>query len=109
MATRKVVRGVLLSADQLLWVEQLAVGARPHLVDDRRLQIDEDAARHVLAGSGLGEEGVEGIVRAAHLLVRRDGAVRGDAVLEAVQLPAGVSDLDTGLSLEKAYKAPAGE
>jgi hypothetical protein len=34
------------------------------------LQVEEDGARDVLAGAGLGEEGVEGVVAAAHRLVR---------------------------------------
>ena len=100
MSTRKVVGGVLLAGDQLLRVEELAVGARAHLVDDGRLKVDEHAARHVLAGAGLREEGVEGIVRRRPWSCPGHLAVRLDAVLEAVQLPAGISDLDTGLALE---------
>ena len=33
-----------------------------HLVDDRRLKINEDGPGHVLAGARLGEEDVEGVV-----------------------------------------------
>merc|ERR1719498_234460 len=50
VATGEVVRGILLTGDQLLRVEQLTVRTRADLVNDRRLQVDEDAARHVLAG-----------------------------------------------------------
>lgn len=60
--------------------------------------INEHGAGHVLAGTSLGEEGVEGIVAAADGLVRRHLAVGLDAVLQAVQLPAGITDLDTGLA-----------
>ena len=56
------------------------------------------AARDVLAGAGLAEEGVEGVVAAADGLVRGHLAVRLDAVLEAVQLPAGVADLHARLA-----------
>uniref|UniRef100_A0A8W7P101 Uncharacterized protein n=1 Tax=Anopheles coluzzii TaxID=1518534 RepID=A0A8W7P101_ANOCL len=98
MATGVVVRRILLAGDQLLRVEQLAVRAGAYLIHDRRLQIDEHGTGHMLAGSGLREEGVERIVTTADRLVRRHLAVRLDAMLETVQLPAGVTDLDTGLS-----------
>lgn len=51
-----------------------------------------------LAGGGLIEEGTNVGARRAALL---DGAVRVDAMLEAVQLPARVADLNTGLSYVK--------
>ena len=83
VTTGVVVGGILLAGDELLRVEQLAVGAGADLVDDGRLEVDEHAAGHVLAGAGLGEEGVEGVVAAADGLVRGHLAVRLDAVLEA--------------------------
>ena len=46
-------------------MEELAVGARADLVDDGRLEVEEDAARDVLARARLGEEGVEGVVAGA--------------------------------------------
>ena len=98
VAAGVVVGGVLLARDQLLRVVELAVGAGADLVDDRRLEVDEDAARDVLARAGLGEEGVEGVVAAADGLVRRHLAVRLDAVLEAVELPAGVTHLNAALA-----------
>ena len=51
----------------------------------------------VLAGTGLGEEGVEGVVFAPDSLVGGHLAVGMDAVLEAVELPAGVAHLAPGL------------
>ena len=122
MATGEVVGSILLAGDQLLGVEQLAVGAGADLVNDGGLEIQEDTAGHMLASTGLGEEGVEGIITATDGLVRghlQDGqgwsdlvaeaapcsrqlgthlAIRLDPVLQAVELPAGVSDLDTGLT-----------
>jgi hypothetical protein len=98
VAARVVVRGVLLARDELLRVVELAVRADADLVDDRGLEVDEDGAGDVLAGAGLGEERVEGVVAAADRLVRRHLAVRLDAVLEAVELPAGIADLDAGLA-----------
>ena len=58
----EVVGRVLFPRDELLRVEELAVGARADLVDDGRLEVEEDAARDVLPGARLGEEGVEGVV-----------------------------------------------
>jgi len=52
----------------------------------------------VLAGAGLGEEGVEGIIATTDGLVRRHLAIRLDAVLEAVEFPAGVARLDAALA-----------
>jgi len=52
----------------------------------------------VLAGASLAEEGVEGIVLNANRLVGRHRAVRLDAVLEAEQLPARVTNLHAGLA-----------
>jgi hypothetical protein len=68
------------------------------VVSTNGLEIDEDAARHVLSGTSLGEEGVEGIIASSDGLVRGHLSVGLDAVLEAVQLPARISDLDSGLS-----------
>jgi hypothetical protein len=52
----------------------------------------------VLAGTSLREEGVEGIIANADCLVGRHLAVGLDAVLEAVEFPAAVTDLNTGLT-----------
>mmetsp|Transcript_44423 Transcript_44423/g.143308 ORF Transcript_44423/g.143308 Transcript_44423/m.143308 type:complete len:201 (+) Transcript_44423:1042-1644(+) len=93
-----VVGGVLLARDELLGVVELAVRARADLVDDGRLEVDEDRAGHVLAGAGLGEEGVEGVVAAADRLVGGHLAIGLDAVLEAEELPARVAGLDAGLA-----------
>ena len=86
VAARVVVGRVLLARDDLLGVVELAVGARAHLVADRRLEVDVHRARHVLARARLREEGVERVVAAADGLVRGHLPVRLDAVLEAVEL-----------------------
>ena len=98
VATGVVVGGVLLAGDELLGVEELAVGAGADLIDDGGLEVEEDSAGDVLAGAGLGEEGVEGIVLDSDRLVGGHGAVGLDAVLKAKQLPAGVTSLATGLT-----------
>ena len=98
VTARVVVGGVLLAGDELLRVVELAVGAGSHLIDDGGLEVEEDSAGNVLAGTSLGEEGVEGIIAATDGLVGGHRTVRLDAVLKAEELPAGVTDLDTGLT-----------
>merc|ERR1719504_276297 len=85
VAAGEVVGGILLTGDQLLRVEELAVGTRADLIDHGRLQVDEHRARDVLASTGLREERVERIVAATDRLVRRHLAIRLDTVLEAEQ------------------------
>ena len=52
----------------------------------------------MLAGPGLTEEGVEGIVTAANGFVTGHLAIRLDAMLQTVQLPAGVTNLHSSLT-----------
>ena len=87
-----------------------------HLVNDSWLQVDEDGTRDVLTRTwkrslglsedlsliivltSLSKEGVERVVRDADGLVGRHLAVRLDAVLQAIELPARVAHLATGLT-----------
>ena len=87
VAAGVVVGGVLLARDQLLGVEQLAVGAHSHFVHHRGLQVHQHRPGHVLARARLREEGVEAVVSDAERVVRGHHAVGVDPVLQAVQLP----------------------
>ena len=98
VTTGEVVGGVLLTRDELLWVEELSVGAGSDLIDNGRLEIEEDSAGDVLASTGLREEGVESVITATDGLIGGHLTVRLDTVLEAEELPAGVTNLDTGLT-----------
>ena len=98
VAASEVVGSVLLSGDELLGVEELAVGAGSDLIDDGGLEIDEDSARNVLSSASLREEGVEGVITSSDRLVRGHLSIRLDAVLETEEFPAGVSDLDASLA-----------
>merc|ERR1711975_51249 len=89
VTTSVVVSSIFLTRDELLRVVQLAVGTRADLVDHGGLEVEVDATRHVLASASLGEEGVEGVITTADGLVGWHLAIRLDAVLQAVQLPAG--------------------
>merc|ERR1712159_375362 len=98
MATGIVIGGIFLARDQLLWVVQLPVCASTDFIDHGWLEIKVDATRHVLASTSLGEEGVEGVVTTTDGFVGWHLAIRLDAVLEAVKLPAAVTDLATALT-----------
>ena len=69
-----------------------------YLVNNGRLKIEENRAGNVFAGTGLREEGVEGIITATDGLVGRHLAIRLDTMFETEELPAGVTDLNTGLT-----------
>jgi hypothetical protein len=98
VTTGVVIGGIFFTGDQLFWVEELSVSTGSDFINDSWFQINKDGTWDVFAGAGLGEEGVEGVVAATNGLVRGHLAVRLDSVLEAEEFPAGISDLDTGLS-----------
>mmetsp|Transcript_6627 Transcript_6627/g.12784 ORF Transcript_6627/g.12784 Transcript_6627/m.12784 type:complete len:469 (+) Transcript_6627:65-1471(+) len=98
VTTGVVVGGILLAGDQLLRVVELSVGAGANLVHHTRLEVDHDGTGNVLASASLGEKGVEGVIATADGLVGGHLAIRLDSVLKAVQLPAGISGLDTSLT-----------
>ena len=79
-------------------MEQLPVGPGPDLVNHGGLQVHKHGPGHVLPRPGLGEEGVEGVIASPDGLVAGHLAIGLDAVLEAVELPAGVTDLSSGLA-----------
>jgi hypothetical protein len=98
VTTGVVVGGIFLSRDDLLGVVKLGVGSGADFVTDGGLKIDVDSTGDVLSRRSLAEEGVEGVVSNANGMVGRHVTIGADAVLEAVQLPAVVTDLDTGLT-----------
>ena len=52
----------------------------------------------MLASTRLTEEGVEGVVSSPNSLVTWHLAIGLNAVFQAVELPAGIADLDTSLA-----------
>lgn len=100
---------------------ELSHAAIPHIIDDRRFQIDENRAWHLFSIAGLREEGPSIVGRGVvthtgtapagrQLLLGLQAAVQVDAVLQQVQLPAGIADLDAALAnLDGDYFALAGE
>ena len=59
----------------LLWVEETLVGSLPDLVHHTWLQVHEHSTRHVLATSGLAEEGGEAVISCC-LGIRLHGSIR---------------------------------
>ena len=98
MTAGEVVGCVLLSGDESLRMKQIAVGTGADLVHHCGLQVHQDCSRNVLARARLDEEGVEGVVATADGVAGVNRmTVRLDAVLQAVQLPAGIAHLHSGL------------
>ena len=62
-----------------------------------RFQVYKHCSGHVLASTCLTEEGVEGVL-SPNSLVTWHLAIGLDAVFQAVELPAGIADLDTSLA-----------
>lgn len=76
MTTSEVIRGILLSADELLRVEQLTVCSSADLIDHSRLQVQKDCTGDVLPGARLAEERIESIVSNSRRLLARNLAIR---------------------------------
>ena len=98
MSSGEVVGSIFFTGDELLWMEELSVGSGSDLIDNGWLEIEEDGSWDVFTSTSLGEEGVEGIVTTTDRFIRWHLTVRLDSVLEAEKFPAGVTDLDTGLT-----------
>jgi len=98
VTTSVVVGSIFLAGNELLRVVELAVGAGSDFIANRGLKIDEDSTGDVLASASLREEGVERVIATTNSLVGGHLAIRLDAVLKAVKLPAGVTGLDTSLT-----------
>ena len=94
----EVVGSIFLTRDELLWMEELSVGSGSNLIDNGWLEIEEDSSWDMLTRTSLGEEGVEGIITTTNGFVGWHLTIWLDSVLEAEELPAGVTDLDTSLT-----------
>ena len=104
VTTGIVVGGILLSADQLFRVEELAVGASADLVDGRRVKIDEERTGDVFAAARLGEEGIIRTLLTDILGIRIRSTVRAKAVLEEVTMGSSQQRLLQPKMLESSEK-----
>jgi len=98
MSSGEVVGGIFFTGDELLWMEELSVGSGSDFIDNGWLEIEEDGSWDVLTSTSLGEEGVESVVTTTDGFIGWHLTIRLDTVLEAEKLPAGVTNLDTGLT-----------
>jgi hypothetical protein len=98
MTSGEVVGGIFLSGDELFRMEELSVGSGSDFINNGWFQIEENASWHVFTSSSLGEESVEGVITTSDRLVGWHLTVWLDTVLQAEEFPAGVTDLDAGLS-----------
>ena len=98
VATGVVIGSILLASHKLFRVEQLAVGSSTDFINNGGLKINKDSTGNMLASASFGEEGVEGVISTTDGLVRGHLAIRLDPVLQAVELPAGIAHLATGLA-----------
>jgi hypothetical protein len=98
VTTGIVVRSILLSTNNLLGVVELTVGSGTNFITNRGLQIDVHRTRDMLSGTSLAEESVERIVATSYGFVRRHLTIGLDAMLKAVEFPAAVTGLNTGLA-----------
>ena len=88
----------LLASDQLFRVEELAVGSHSDFINDSWLQVNKDSTGNMLASASLTKEGVERVIASANGLVRGHLTVGLNTVLKAVELPAGITNLNSGLA-----------
>jgi len=94
----EVVGSIFFTGDELLWMEELSVGTGSNLIDNGWLEIEEDSSWNVLTSTSLGEEGVESVITTTDGFIGWHLTVRLDSVLKAEEFPAGVTNLDTGLT-----------
>ena len=79
-------------------MEELVIGASTNFISDRGFQVYKHCPGHMLASPCLTEEGVEGVISSPNSLVTWHLAIGLNAVFQAVELPAGIADLDTSLT-----------
>ena len=98
MSSGEVVGSVFLSGNELFWMEELSVCSGSDLIDDGWLEIKENASWDVLTSTSFGEEGIKSIITTTNGFVGWHLTVWLDSVLETEELPACVTNLDTGLT-----------
>ena len=64
----------------------------------RGLQIHKNCSGDMFSSSSLTKESVERIISSSNCLVTGHLAIWLDAMLQAIQLPAGIANLDTSLT-----------
>ena len=93
-----IIGSIFLACDELLRVEELAVGASANCINDRGFQVYKHCRGHMPASACFAEEGVEGVIPSPNSLVTWHLAIGLDVVFQAVELPEGTADKDTSLA-----------
>ena len=96
MTSGIVVCGIFLSGNQLLGMKESLVSPCSDFVNYCGFQVDEQGSRDMLSHLGFSKEGVERGIRGVGFI--DNFSIGSYAVLETVELPASISDLDSGLS-----------
>ena len=84
VSTGILIGSIFLSCDQLLRVEELAVGTSANFINDCGLQVYKHCAGHMIASACLTEEGVEGVISLPNGLVIQHLAIGLDAMFQEV-------------------------
>ena len=79
-------------------MEELAVGASANFTKGCGFQVYKHCHGHVLASTCLTEEGVEGVISSPNGPVTWHLTIGLDAMLQAIELPAGIANLDASLA-----------
>jgi len=93
-----VIGGIFFTGDQLFWMEELTVSTSSDFINDSWFQINENGTWDMFASTSFGEEGVEGVITTTDGFIGWHLTVRLDTVLQAVEFPTGITDLDTSLA-----------
>lgn len=96
----KIVRRVLLATDQIIRMEQASERTGLHLIDYRRFRVDQNGSRNIaIRYSSLEERAAEAVtvVGAVRFLLLQF-AILADLVLQAIEFPSRISQLDSGLA-----------
>jgi len=68
------------------------------LTNDSRFQVNEHSSGDILPRTGLTEESVEGVVTSTNGFIGGHLSIRLYAMLQTVELPAGIANLHPSLS-----------
>jgi len=98
VTSSEVVSGIFFTRNKLFWVEELSVSTSSDFIDNSWFEIEEYTSWDVFTSTSFTEEGVESIITTTNGFVRWHLTVRLDTVFEAEELPACVTNLDTGLT-----------
>ena len=82
-----VIGSIFLACDELLRVEELAVGANANFINDRGFQVYKHCPGHMLASACLTEEGVKGVISSPNSLVTWHLAIRPGSSVTGSRAP----------------------